>query len=161
MAARGSRQATEEGTAAAIYGVIVSAAVMASSHAESGVKVDLAVLVTLVIYWGAERYARLMAQRIHAGHRPRWAQVRHELSSGWEMVTASALPLAVLAALSVLGVGLQAAVLAALCCSTVLLGLAGWEMGRSGRLSTGERLVSTGVAAAFGVVMIVLKSLLH
>ena len=161
MATRGARHATEEGTAAAIYGVIVSAAVMASSHAESGIKVDLAVLVTLVIYWGAERYARLMAQRIHAGHRPSWAQVRHELSSGWEMVTASALPLAVLAVLSALGVGLQTAVLVALCCSTLLLGLAGWEMGRGGRLSPLERLASTAAAGAFGVVMILLKSLLH
>jgi len=77
------------------------------------------------------------------------------------MVTASALPLVVLAVLSVVGVGVQTAVLAALCCSTVLLGIAGWEMGRDARLTTGERLVSTGVAATFGVVMIVLKSLLH
>lgn len=156
-----SRRATEEGTASAVYGVIVGAAVMAASHAESGAKVTVAVLVTLVIYWGAERYARLVAQRIHAGHRPAWRQARDQLTSGWELVTASALPLAVLAGLSALGVALEPAVLAALGCSTVLLGLAGWEVGRDGRLALGERVLSAGVAAMFGVVMIVLKSLLH
>jgi hypothetical protein len=39
-----------ESTAAAIYGVIVSAAVMAASHAATATAVDLTVLVTLVIY---------------------------------------------------------------------------------------------------------------
>ena len=57
--------------------------------------------------------------------------------------------------------GSQTAIITSLCCSTVLLGIAGWEMGRNGRLSTLERLASTGIAAAFGIVMIVLKSLLH
>ena len=83
----------EESTADGIYGVIVSAAVMAASHAETAVALAAAVLITLAIYWGAERYARLVAERIHNGHRPNRAQVRRQLTSGWEIVTASALPL--------------------------------------------------------------------
>jgi hypothetical protein len=47
-------RATEENTAAGIYGVIVASSVMAAAHAETAIAVDLAVLVTLVIYWGAE-----------------------------------------------------------------------------------------------------------
>jgi hypothetical protein len=153
--------ATEESTAAAIYGVIISAAVMASAHAETAVAVVVAVLVTLVIYWGAERYARLVAERIHQGHRPSWAQVRHQMTEGWAMVSASYLPLAVLSVLTLLGVGLYRAVVSALVCSTVLLCLAGWAMGRHGQLTLRERVASTAVAGAFGVVMIVLKSTLH
>ena len=125
----------QESTAAGIYGVIVSSAVMSASHADSAGKVIGAVLVTLMVYWGAERYARIVAERI--------------------------LPLLVLAVFTVLGSELFTAVLAALICSTALLCVAGWAVGRHGRLSTGERIVSAIVAGMFGVFFIALKTLLH
>jgi hypothetical protein len=152
---------TEEDTAAGIYGVIIAAAVMASSHAASGRAVILAVLVTLVIYWSAERYARLVAQRIHEGRRLTAHQIRSQLTTGWQIVTASALPVTVLALLNLAGVALRTTVIAALVCSALLLGVAGWEMGRHGALTPAERLVSATVAGAFGVVMILLKVTLH
>lgn len=152
---------TEEGTAAGVYGVIVGAAVMAAAHAESVASLDLAVVTTLLVYWFAERYARLVAQRIHAGHNPGWPAVRRELTTGWEIITASLLPLLVLSTAGRLGADLGTAVLLGLLCSTALLALAGWEMGRHGALTPGERVVSTLVATSFGVAMIVLKSLLH
>ncbi|MEV4515312.1 hypothetical protein AB0K00_40940 [Dactylosporangium sp. NPDC049525] len=152
---------TEEGTAAGVYGVIIGAAVMASSHATSAGAVIVAVLVTLVIYWSAERYARLVAQRIHEGRRLTAHEVRSQLSGGWEIVTASAVPVTVLAALNLVGVALRTTVLSALVCSALLLCLAGWEMGRHGQLTRIERLVSAAVAGAFGVVMILLKVTLH
>jgi hypothetical protein len=151
----------EESTAAGIYGVIVGAAVMAASHAATAVALAAAVLVTLAIYWGAERYARLVADRIHSGHRPNRAQVRLELTTGWEIVTASALPLVVLLAVRALGADLDTAVLAALACSTLLLCLAGWEIGRHGHLTRLERIASAAAAGVFGVLFIVLKTVLH
>jgi hypothetical protein len=151
----------EESTAAGIYGVIVSAAVMAASHENSAGAVTVAVLVTLVIYWGAERYARLVAGRIHDGRRPTWQEIRRQLTTGWEMVSASVLPLVVMTAVYQLGAGLDTAILAALGCSTVLLCLAGWQMGRHGQLSTLERVASAAVAGAFGLFMVALKTLLH
>jgi uncharacterized protein YyaL (SSP411 family) len=154
-------QDTEEATAAGVYGVIVSAAVMAASHAPSAVATVIAVLVTLSIYWAAERYARIVAERIHEGHRPRWHTVRQQLTSGWEMITTSMLPLAVLVVVRLLGADLRAAVIWALVCSTVLLCMAGWHVGRRGRLTRLERFVSTAVAGVFGVGLILLKALLH
>lgn len=151
----------QEATASGIYGVIVSSAVMSASHAQKAYQVIVAVLVTLVIYWGAERYARIVAERIHEGHRPNWTTVRHQLTHGWEMVTASTLPLVVLAVLSVLGAELLTAILAALACSTVLLCVAGWAVGRDGRLTTRERVVSSAIAGMFGLLFIVLKTVLH
>jgi hypothetical protein len=134
---------------------------MATSHAEFPGVVAVATLVTLTIYWAAERYSRLVATRIHEGHRPGWRQIRVQLTAGWAIVTASALPLAVLAALGMAGVEVGSAVSWALACSTILLCLAGWEVGRKGGLSGGERLVSATVAGLFGVMMAVLKTLLH
>ena len=129
--------------------------------ADTALKVLVSVLVTLTIYWGAERYARIVAERIHEGHRPSWSTVRQQLTHGWEMVTASALPLTVLAVLTVLGTELYWAVLGALFCSTLLLGVAGWAMGRGGALTTRERIVSATVAGGFGVLFIILKTTLH
>jgi hypothetical protein len=87
--------------------------------------------------------------------------VREQLTYGWEMITATALPLLTLVVLRLAGLAQAAAVLGALICASVLLGLAGWELGADGRLTTRERLVSAAVAAAFGVLMIGLKTLPH
>jgi hypothetical protein len=148
-------------TAEGIYGVIISAAVLASWHGERLIKLALSALVTLFIYWVAERYARVIATRIAHGRRPTWAELRRELSEGWEIVSTSFIPLAVLLGASALGAQKSNAVIAALIASTVLLSLAGWEMGRHGRLTAVERVVATLVAGAFGAAMIVLKTSLH
>lgn len=152
---------TAEGTASGIYGVIVCAAMLVTSHAERAWQEVLAVLITLTIYWAAERYARILAERIHQGRRPTWRTVRHQLTSGWEIVTASTLPLLILVLMRLSGVSLETAEFAALSCTTVLLCAAGWRMGAAGRLTTAERLVSTATAGGFGVAMILLKTLLH
>ncbi|WP_433383949.1 hypothetical protein ACQPZX_22760 [Actinoplanes sp. CA-142083] len=150
---------TAEGTAAGIYGIIVSSAVLVTAHAETAYKLDIIVLVTLIIYWLAERYARIVAERIHEGHRPRWNSVRQQLTTGWEIMSASLVPLLVLLLARAAGAGMNLAILCALITSTLLLCLAGWRMGA--RLTPAERVVSTLVAGAFGGVMIFLKILLH
>jgi positive regulator of sigma E activity len=153
--------ASEEQTAAGIYGVIVSAAVMAASHADTAVAMVVAVLVTLVVYWSAERFARLVAERIHQSGRPDVRRILAHLTAGWEIVTASVLPLLVLIVARLLGRDLDTAVVISLSCSTLLLCAAGWEMGRHGHLTVVERFVVTAVAGLFGIVLIALKALLH
>lgn len=150
---------TAEGTAAGIYGIIVSSAVLVTAHADAAYKLDIIVVVTLLIYWLAERYARIVAERIHEGHRPGWRAVRDQLTSGWEIMSASLVPLLVLLLARGVGAGMNLAILLALITSTMLLGVAGWRMGA--RLSPGERVASTLVAATFGAIMVVLKILLH
>jgi hypothetical protein len=148
-----------EGTAAGVYGLIVSSSVLVTAHADKAYKLDIIVVVTLIIYWVAERYAKIVAERIHEGHRPPWHTVRDQLTSGWEIMSASALPLLVLLLARAVGAGMNLAILAALVTGTLLLCLAGWRMGE--RLTAAERAVSTLVAGMFGVAMIVLKILLH
>ena len=156
-----TRRPTEESTAAGIYGMVVSAAVMAAAHVRAAFELVVTVLGTLVIYWAAERYSRLTAERIHTGHRPTWRQVRVQLTTGWEMVTVSALPLTALVILWLLGRNISTAVVWALALSTLLLCLAGWEVGRDGKLTGWERLASAIVAGVFGVGLILLKAVLH
>ncbi|GGN21385.1 hypothetical protein GCM10010109_35470 [Actinoplanes campanulatus] len=153
---------SEEATASGIYGLIVGAAVLVASHAPTVARAVFAVLATLTIYWLAERYARIVAERIHAGQRPTWHTVRRQLTTGWEMVTASGLPLlALIGSYFLGGATIDTAVLAALMCSTVLLCLSGWLIGSNGRLQPGERLASMLVAGGFGATLIILKTLLH
>ena len=80
----------------AIYGIIVSSAVMASAHGQSVVALAVAVLVTLLIYWAAERFAHVMGERIVHTPELTASQLRRHLGTGWELVSASFLPLAVL-----------------------------------------------------------------
>ena len=151
----------EARTAHGIYGLIVGSAVMATAQGDAVVRLAVAVLVTLLIYWVAERYAHLMARRIALGRRLTRPELRRELSHGWELVTASYLPLIVLVGSHLLGADLTGSVLSALVCSTVLLCLSGWRVGREAQLGLSQRLLSTSIAGAFGVVMIALKTLLH
>ncbi|GAA3388302.1 hypothetical protein GCM10020369_33950 [Cryptosporangium minutisporangium] len=155
------RRATEEGTAAAIYGLILSAAVLTASHSATAWQTSVVVVGTLVIYWSAERYARVVAERLHSDRRPSWSHIRRQVTEGWELVTASYLPLACLLLLRATGMELRTAILWSLGCATALLGLAGWEMGRSGQLSRWERAVSAAVAALFGLATVALKLLTH
>jgi hypothetical protein len=153
--------AEERATADAIYGIIVSSAVMASAHGQSVVALAVAVLVTLLIYWAAERFALVMGERIVHTPELTASQLRRHLGTGWELVTASFLPLGVLLASGLLGAGVDAAALAALICATALLLVAGWRVGGEAALSLSSRLVSALCSGAFGAAMILLKTLLH
>jgi hypothetical protein len=155
------RLAVEARTENVIYGVIVSSAVMASVHGDSVRQLAVAVLVTMVIYWAAERYASVMASRIVVGSWIGWRELRRELGSEWELVTASFLPLVVLVSAHLLGASLSTSTLAALVCSTAVLSVAGWRVGSEAQLRPLSRLFAAAGAGAFGLVMIVLKSLLH
>ena len=153
--------AEETATANAIYGIIVSSAVMASAHDQSIVVIAVAVLTTLVIYWAAERFAHVMGQRIVHSPELTVRQLRRHLGRGWELVSASFIPLAVLLGSGLLGAGVDAAVLAALICAAALLFAAGWRVGQEAALSLSSRLMSALFSGAFGAAMILLKTLLH
>ena len=155
------RLALEAATASAIYGVIVSSAVMASVHGQSIAQLAVAVLVTLVVYWLAERFSQVMARRIVHAPRLSWPELRRELGSGWELVSASFLPLAVLVGSGLLGATASGAVVAALVCGTALLTAAGWRVGREAEFGLPAQLLTAACTGAFGAAMILLKTLLH
>lgn len=152
---------TEEAIASGILGIVVSSAVMASAHLETVWQLARAVLATLFVYWAAERYARVVSRRIVDGRRPTWPVLRRELAEGWAMVTGSTVPLLVLVVLGVLGTEYRSAVLVALGINTALLVLAGWRVGRAGRLARTERVVSAVFAGLFGLLAIAFKTLVH
>jgi hypothetical protein len=134
---------------------------MAAAHIDRAAVLSIAVVGTLLIYWTAERYSRLVAERIHGGERPSWTHIREQLTSGWVFVTVSFVPLGILLLTRLVGGDMNTAVLAGLCASVVLLFLQGWRIGASGHLDSSERFLVAAAAAAFGLLLIALKSLLH
>lgn len=143
--------------AAAIYGLIVTAAVMASAGGQLGtLPLAFAVVVTLIVYWLAEEYAWLIAHA-HAGERPSWVHIRSGLSVKWPMVTSSYLPLVVLVVVRLLGATAVGAAFAALGVTVALLGFHGWSAARSAGMRGLALFLMTSLAGALGVLMIVLK----
>ena len=152
---------TERELASAVLGTLVAASVMvgASIH---GTLFDTEVdaLITLAIYWIAERYAELLAGGAHKALTPK--RLAAELGRGWPMLEAAVLPAAVLLAVALLTGRLQAGTLTALAVATVLLGYLGTLAARrAGRHGGAAGLAWAGSAALLGGVVIVLKFTLH
>lgn len=143
--------------AAGIYGLIVTAAVLASGggHLRT-LALELAVFVTLVVYWLAEEYAQLV-EHANAGHLPTWPHVRSGLAAKWPMVSASYLPLLALIATRLVGGSASSAAYTALAVTVVMLVCVGWSAGRASGLRGLALAVMTCAAGTLGVVMVLLK----
>jgi hypothetical protein len=143
--------------AAGIYGLIVTAAVLASAGGTlRTVPMGLAIFVTLVVYWVAEEYAQLEAHA-SAGHLPTWRHVRSALAAKWPMVSASYVPLLALVAARILSATPANAAYIALAVTVVMLTIYGWSAGRASRLRGIALFLMTAAAGALGVLMILLK----
>ena len=143
--------------AAGIYGLIVTASVLATGGTSLPVvPLAVAVFVTLLVYWLAEEYAELV-EHTSAGHLPTWTRTRSLLVAKWPMVSASYIPLIILVATRLLGATTSTAALFALIGTVLLLIIYAWRAGRSARL-TGAALGGMAVVAGLlGLVMIALK----
>jgi hypothetical protein len=148
-------------TPTAIYGTIISASVLALADEEDDLlDTALALVITLVIYWLAERWSVLMARNLK-GERITWSAVRGVFVSGWPMVQASYGPALVLVIAGLLGLGTLEAVDLALTATILMLaglGALGAQRAGLGRLG----IVGSSVfVALLGIVLILLKALLH
>jgi hypothetical protein len=149
-------------TAAHLYGLIVTGAVLATASDEFRLtRVALMLGSTLVIYWAAETYVHWSAMRAQRRRPLGRDERRMILRDGWPLVAACAVPMLGLALQALLGVETSLALDVTLALNAVLLFVTGWRIGKDGGL-TGRRLAFSSVAAGLlGVALIALKSLLH
>jgi len=145
---------------AAIYGTIVSASVLAAAHGDTALKIALGVFFTLLVYWLAERWSELISSHLQ-GEPFDWAHARRVFVRGWPMVQASFGPMLVLVTARLLGASVEAAVNLALWTTIlVLIGLGTLAARRAGLPPIA--VVGSAVFNGFlGVLLILLKSLLH
>ena len=144
----------------AIYGTIISASVLAVAEDDSVVVVALGVVITLVIYWLAERWSELIAGNLR-GRKLSWTYVRRVFVQGWPMVQASYGPVLVLILAAVLGLDAEQAVNVALGATILVLAGLGALAARRARLGPWGVLGSAGFVALLGAALILLKALLH
>ncbi|MCW0212992.1 MAG: hypothetical protein OJJ54_06515 [Pseudonocardia sp.] len=154
------RWRTEHDLAQGIYGTVIGAAGIAvgSAHADLG-EIVVTVVVTVAVYWAAERYAEVLAAAVHAAGRRR--QVLAALRRGLPVVEAGLTPLVVLVLLALLTGRLTLAVFSALGLSTVMLGGFGHAAARRAGASRFGAMGWGLCSAALGIVVIGLKMLLH
>jgi hypothetical protein len=150
--ARGRRRA------AGIYGAIITAAILAAAGDRLPTPaLVVSVVVTLLVYWIAEEYAELLGEQVEGGRLPTWPHVRAALAATWPMVSASYLPLLALVIARLAGAPAAAAANVGLAVAIVLLTAHGWSAGRACHLRGRQLLATTSMAAALGLVMILLK----
>jgi len=144
----------------AIHGTVVGAAAMAAAslHGSLG-EVVITVLVTIFVYWVAERYARVLGMAVDGP--PRLGRIAVVLRHGWPMVEAAYTPLVVLVVVEVVTDDLRAGVLTALVVATLLLGGLGHFAARRAGTSPAGAIGWGAISAALGVVIILLKLSLH
>ena len=146
--------------AAGIYGAIITAAILdtAGGHLPTAGLV-ISVVVTLLVYWLAEEYAEVLGEQVQGGRLPSRASIRGALAATWPMVTASYLPLLALVLAKLAGASDLTAANVGLVAAIVLLTVHGWLAGRAAQLRRWQLFGATSVAAALGLVMILLKDL--
>jgi hypothetical protein len=147
--------------AAGIYGAIVTASIIAAAggHLRT-VALAVAVVVTLAVYWVAEEYAELLGTQATRGKLLSRGHVRAELAATWPMVSASYGPVVALLLARLFGASDAAAANIGLGVAILLLVGHSWSAGRSARLRGRQLIMMTGLAAALGVVMVVLKNVI-
>ena len=142
--------------AAGIYGAIITAAMIAASGTElPTAALVTAVVITLLVYWVAEEYA----EQAEGGRLPTWDSIRGLLTATWPMVTASYLPLVALVLARLADASVLTAVNVGLGLAILELTFHGWSAGRAAQLRGRKLLFATSVAAALGIVMVLLKDL--
>jgi hypothetical protein len=156
-------QETEANYAAAIYGSILVAALISSldeEHATAGAMV-LAVGSTMVVFWLAHVWADAMAARIERSAPLSFARLRKMARRQWPMLQSAAIPLALLALAAAGAWSVTAGVDLALAASVAQLAAWGAFIGLRTSSTWLGALLAGSVDAAFGLVIVVLKTLVH
>lgn len=146
--------------ASAVYGTILAASVLVAVEAGPGMTLG-AVLATGFVFWLAHVHVAVMRGVVQGGEHVDLRRVRHAMVEEWPLVQASispALPL-VLALAGVIGT--QAAIDIGLVICLVGLIAWGFVVSRAARLTRRQTALAVGINAGLGVLMILLKSIIH
>jgi hypothetical protein len=151
--------------ARAIYGtILVMAVITALSHDDSVKSAELiaGVLATTSVFWIAHVYAEVLGQRMEGeGGRPTFANIAVAARGEWPLVEASLLPVLCLL-LGVVGVvKTDTAVAIAIGAGVVELFGYGIAAGRRLQLSRGGIIVVGVVNGCLGLLIVLLKVLVH
>jgi hypothetical protein len=146
-----------------IYGTLLAAVVLATKTHKgvTGAAVFWSAVGFLVIYWLAHVYADVIGEQLKTRLRPNWSTIAHAGAVHWTRLRASLIPAIVFEVVRLAGGSVNASVLVALWLSAAMLGAwgatAAFRSGARGLALAVETLVCVGL----GVLVVVLKIVLH
>ncbi len=146
----------------AVYGLLVATSVIAVSYdAPDAGPVALAVLVTAVVFWLAHVYANMLGRGVSEARRPARTELVGGLREHWSLVEV-VVPVVLVLVLGAVGViPDRAALVAATAIALVELAAAGgYAAVRHGAGPRGT-VASAAIALALGLVVVLLKVLVH
>jgi hypothetical protein len=150
--------------ARAIYGTILVMAVISALSHDDGIgaaELIAGVAATTLVFWVAHVYAEILGRRLEGEAQFSWPHVREVMRDEWPIVESALLPVLGLL-LGVVGlVDTDTAVNIAIAAGVVELFAWGIAAGRKLELSTGATIVAGVVNGGLGLVIVVLKVLVH
>jgi hypothetical protein len=150
-------------TARVVYGTIVVGTLLAAESAqkETYLKTVLSVVITLLLYWLAHSYAESAASRMNTRTRLSADELIRSMRHESPIIIGAAMPLVPLLIWWVTGASLTNAVSAAIWTAAGMIVVYELIAGLRAKLTGVELIVQTLVGAALGLMVIVLKLLLH
>jgi hypothetical protein len=150
--------------ARAIYGQILVTSMVGALSEDSDIDAGymlVSVGATMLVFWLAHAYAEAMSRGLEAGRHLRWDEVRASAVNEWPLVQAT-FPTAIVLALGAIGAySTETAVDLAIAVGVVSLFGWGLAIGRASRSSWAVALAGAAISAAFGLVVVGLKAIVH
>jgi hypothetical protein len=149
--------------AAAIYGLITVGALLAAERArqETYARTILAVVLTLLMYWLAHSYAEFTSWRLKEGERLELRDLVHTMLEQLPLLLGASLPVLALMITWAVGGSLSSAVSAAIWTATGAVVLIEIVAGLRSDLSGGALVLQAGFGALLGVMIALLRVVLH
>jgi hypothetical protein len=146
-----------------IYGTITVAALLSAETArrETYARTIAAVAVTLIVYWVAHSYAEFAGERIRAGEHVTVTGLLRAVGRGLWVLIGAAVPFVVLVGCWAFGTALSTAIAAAIWMSAAIVVLAEVVIGIRTDLRGRDLAVQTAVGAVLGLLVLILRVLLH
>ncbi len=153
----------EGNPAEVIYGTLLAAVVLATKTHKgvTGAAIFWSAVGALVLYWLAHVYADVIGEQLKTRRRPSWGTIGHVSAEHWSRLRASLIPVVFFEIVRLARGSVNASVLGALWLTVALLG--GW--GAAAAFRSGARglalAIETLVCLGLGVLVVLLKIVLH
>jgi hypothetical protein len=146
-----------------LYGAIVAGSVLAvsSAHAEDTAHVAVATALVTAIYWLAHVYVDAIGGRFRDNDRPMHRRIVDAMRDATELLIGAVPPILVFLLARVLGADVQGAAQAALWFTVVMLLVAGAGAAYLAGVRGVTLVVESLIAGSLGLLVILLKYLLH
>lgn len=143
-----------------LYGALVTGSVIAvaGETSDSVKQIVIDVVVVLVVYWASHVYSEVLTDRLHDPDAILRERLQHGLRHEMAIVFGGTPALVVLATCGLLGIEAGRATDVALLSTVVLLGCAGYAIGRVSGASRWGVVAEVAGAVAMGVLIVLLKA---